>query len=270
MRCRQPRSKGVKVARIWTEGRGGLGRGVAQPAGPLLLAHCAHRETSIHPPLAPPSRCSRTTKACRPWRRCVCPLPTIPPAASPPLLPPLWRSHVTPPNHGRCRLAAARAVLRPPHPPLPTLPQRRRVRRPRGLPPRVALWRADGPSPRVPRRPAAAAAAGCLPAPDERITPVGGTPPPASRGGRLARRRHVGDCRRRRGTAVVTEATPPLRGGGCGRARRRARTPILVGLGPLRRVRARRRGVHPRRLRRASAGRVTAHHAVPAERSVPF
>ena len=137
-----------------------------------------------YPPPAPPSRCSRTTKGCRPSRWCVvCPLPTIPPAASPPLLPPRWRSHVTPPNHGRCCLAAARAVLRPPHPPLPTLPQRRRVRRLHGLPPRVALWRAGGPSPRVPRRPAAAAAAGCLPAPDGRTAPVGGHPPPASRGG---------------------------------------------------------------------------------------
>ena len=210
------------------------------------------------------------SRRCRPSQRCVCPLPTIPPAASAPLLPPRWRSAVTPPSHGRCRLAAARAGLRPPHQPLPTLPQRRRVRRPRALPPRVDLWRASGPSPRVRRRPAAAAAAGCLPAPDGRTAPVVGPLPPASRGGSLARRRHVGDCRRRRGAAAVTEATPPLRGRGCGRARRRARAPTLVVLGPLRHVRGWRRGGHPKHLRRASAGSVTAQHAVPAARSVPF
>ena len=177
--------------------RAGPRRGPARrAAGPRPL----RAQGNQYPPPAPPSRCSRTPKGCRPSRWCVvCPLPTIPPAASPPLLPPRWRSHVTPPNHGRCCLAAARAVLRPPHPPLPTLPQRRRVRRLHGLPPRVALWRAGGPSPRVPRRPAAAAAAGpsprvprrpaaaaaagCLPAPDGRTAPVGGPPPPASRGG---------------------------------------------------------------------------------------
>ena len=156
-------------------------------------------------------------------------------------------SRASPPRAATTRRPLAR---RRPVPTRPPPPRRRRGRRPvptRPPPPRRRRGR------RLPTRSRWAHRA-CGRAPTAR----------------LARRRHVGDCRRRRGTAAVTEATPPLRGRGCGRARRRARAPILVGLGPLRRVRGRRRGVYPKRLRRASAGRVTAHHAVPAERSVPF
>jgi len=174
-----------------------------------------------------------------------------------------------PHDEGRSPFAAVRVPVAD-YPPRRLSPPPHRMCHRRGLLQLVGLWRTGGLSPRVPRRPAAAAAAGCLPAPDGRTAPVGMHPPPPSRGGRLARRRHVGNCRRRHGTAAVMEATSLYRGSACGRASQRARAPILVGLGPLRHVQGRRRGVHPKRLRRASAGRVNAHHSVPAEPSVHF